>query len=350
MDKVRDLLPKTEIKTFLRKQDIIQNAESELTITQYSNGYSNLTYLLEIEEKSYVLRCPPKGAVKRGHDMSREFKVLSCLEGNYKLGPKPYIYTDDQSVIGSPFYLMEKIEGIILTTKEAKKREVTPTAFRVLSNTWLELFVRLHQVDYKAIGLQDLGLPEGYVERQVSNWGKQYLKAATMDIPEAQHLMQWMQDNQPIHYDHTFIHNDYKYDNVVFRDDSWKEIVAVLDWEMCTIGDPMMDLGTSIAYWMQASDGPAVQVLPSPTLMAGNPSRSDLVQAYALKSGRDVDNIVFYYAFGLFKIAVIVQQIFYRYKAGLTKDIKFANLDKACAMFCKMGWQAVQRNRIENFM
>lgn len=350
MDKVRESLPKDKLKHHLAAAQLIQDANSPLSVTQYTNGYSNLTYLLEIEAKTFVLRCPPKGAVKHGHDMSREYKVLSSLQKAYGLGPKPYIYVADSSIIGSTFYLMEKIDGIILTAREAHKRKLSPASFGIIADTWMRKFVDLHQVDYQAVGLADLGKPAGYVERQVRNWSKQYFKAATMDIPEATKLMEWMAEHQPNTEEHTFIHNDYKYDNVVFKNDSWQEITAVLDWEMCTLGDPLMDLGASVAYWMMPSDGPAAQFIPSPTLMKGNPSRTDIVQRYAELSGRNVDNFVFYYAFGLFKIAVIAQQIFFRYKAGLTKDEKFAQLDKACAIFCKMGWQAVQKNSFQNFM
>lgn len=338
------------LKNFLAQNQLIDNTNTTIEIAQFSNGYSNLTYLLKTNNQEFVLRRPPKGAVKRGHDMSREFKVLSKLHQGFKESPKALAYCEDNDVIGSSFYVMEKIDGIILTNKEVQKRNIPATDFGLISNNWLSLFVKLHNTDYEAIGLSDLGRPNGYVERQVTNWGKQYHKAATMDIPEADKLIQWMTENQPQQYDHTLIHNDYKYDNVVFKDDTWSEIKAVLDWEMCTLGDPLMDLGTSVAYWMRPEDGPATKVLPSPTLAAGNPSRSELVNLYAEKSGRDVNNIVFYYAFGLFKIAVIVQQIFYRYNKGLTKDEKFAKLDRACAMFIQMGWQAVQKNRIEGFM
>ncbi|MGB1217637.1 MAG: phosphotransferase family protein, partial [Saprospiraceae bacterium] len=208
--------------------------------------------------------------------------------------------------------------------------------------------VELHQTDYKKAGLEDLGKPNGYVERQVSNWSKQYLKAATQEIPEAHKVMDWLSENQPKEYKHALIHNDFKYDNVVFKDNSWKEVNAVLDWEMCTLGDPLMDLGTSLAYWSMDSDSDFItKGWPSPTAIKGNPGREELVQMYAQKSGQNIDNIVFYYAFGLFKVAVIVQQIYYRYSKGLTTDKKFAHLDKAAQLFCVIAWQAIQKNRIE---
>lgn len=339
-----------KLRQFLFQKNLISNPEIELKISQFSNGYSNLTYLLDLENQSFVLRMPPKGAVKRGHDMSREFKVLSALQNGFNQSPKVYAYCDDNDIIGASFYIMERIEGIILTAKEAYKRKVLPEDFKSIASTWLDLFVDLHNLNYKSLGLSDLGKPDGYVARQVKTWSKQYYKAATLEIPEADFVVQWMDANQPSHYDHTFIHNDYKYDNVVFKNTDWKEISAILDWEMCTLGDPLMDLGTSLAYWMMPSDGLGSQIIPSPTMMEGNPSREELLNKYANQSNRNVDNFIFYYVYGLFKIAVIVQQIFYRYKLGLTKDEKFAQLDKVCVTFCKMAKQAILKNRIQNYM
>jgi aminoglycoside phosphotransferase (APT) family kinase protein len=336
------------LSNYLHQNNLIQDPTIPLQITPFTNGYSNLTYLLETEDQSFVLRRPPVGAIKRGHDMGREFKVLSKLNPTFAKAPKAFVYSDDESIIGAPFYLMEKVEGIILTAKEARRRNIPPAGFRTIANSWLDTFVELHQVDYKAIGLADLGQPEGYVSRQVSNWGKQYLQAATMDIPEAQKLMAWMEAHQPTQYDHCLIHNDFKYDNIVFTNDNWDEVKAVLDWEMCTLGDPLMDLGTSIAYWIMAADHPMMlQGIPSPTALEGNPGRTEIVQGYAEKSGRDVGQLVFYYVYGLFKIATIAQQIFYRYNKGLTNDPKFAQLYKAAQLLCVTAWQAVQKNRID---
>lgn len=341
-------LPEEKLKSFLVEQQLIKASQSELEVVQFSTGFSNLTYLLQIEGKEMVLRRPPVGAIKRGHDMGREYRVLSKLQAAFSKAPKAFVYTEDLEIIGAPFYLMEKIEGIVLTHKEALKRNISPAVFPTIANSWLDTFVELHQVDYEAVGLGDLGKPQGYVERQVTNWGKQYLKAATQDIAEAQQVMTWMESNQPKEYDFSLIHNDYKYDNVVFADDRWESVAAVLDWEMCTLGDPLMDLGTSIAYWSMASDNDFItKGWPSPTALEGNPGREKIVELYAQKSGRPVNHLVFYYAYGLFKIAVIVQQIYFRYSKGLTTDPRFAHLDQATRLFCGMAWRAIQRGRIE---
>lgn len=341
-------LPAVKLKQFLQENHLIGSIESKLFVKQFTHGYSNLTYLLSIENKEYVLRKPPIGAIKRGHDMSREFKVQSAVQKEFSKVPKMFAYTDDAAVLGSEFYIMEKVEGIILNFKEAKKRDIPANDYKTIANAWLDTFTELHQLDYDAIGLTNLGKPDGYVERQVTNWGKQYLKAATKDVPSAEKVMQWMQENQPKNYQHCLIHNDYKYDNVVFKDNSWKEITAVLDWEMATLGDPLMDLGTSLGYWTLASDHDFVkQGIPSPTIFEGNPMRSEIVASYAKKSGRDIHNMVFYYAFGLFKIAVIAQQIYYRYSKGLTSDPRFANLDKAAELCCNLALKSIKTNSID---
>lgn len=336
------------LKRFLLQNNLIDSEKSELIIKQFYNGYSNLTYLLKIEEKEYVLRRPPFAAPKRGHNMGREFKVLSKLHNVFEKTPVTYAYREDVEILGAPFYIMNKVEGIILTAREAKDRRVSPNEFKKISNTWLDTFVELHEVDYKAAGLESLGNPEGYVERQVKNWGKQYLTAATEEVKSAQKVMTWMEIHQPRNYDYSLIHNDYKYDNVVFVDNQWTQIAAILDWEMCTLGDPMMDLGTSLGYWTTASDADFLkQGLPSPTIMPGNPTRTEIVHEYALKSGRDINNLTFYFAYGLFKIAVIAQQIYYRFKHGFTKDPRFANLNKVSALCCNTAWNAIQKDRID---
>ena len=342
-------LNEAPLKAFLQQEGLITDPDADLQVSQFQTGFSNLTYLLQIDHREFVLRRPPFGAIKRGHDMGREYKVLSGLNRGFAKAPQAYTYTDNLEIIGAPFYLMEKVEGIILTAREAQKRQIPAADFPIIADSWLDTLVELHRLDYRAIGLEDLGRPEGYVERQVRNWSKQYLKAATEEIPVADKVMHWLDAQQPREYEHRFIHNDYKYDNVVFKDDQWQEVRAVLDWEMCTLGDPLMDLGTSLAYWSMASDHEMIlQGWPSPTAIAGNPGRNELVERYSQKSGRPVSHLVFYYAFGLFKIAVIVQQIYYRYHQGLTKDPRFANLNQATKLFTTMAWQAIQKQRIEN--
>jgi len=341
-------LPEIPLKKYLKKINLIEAIESDLFVEQFTHGYSNLTYLLKIENKEFVLRKPPKGAIKRGHDMSREFKVQSGVAKAFSKVPKMYGFSDDERILGSDFYIMEKVDGIILNFKEAHKRKISANNFKTIANSWIDTLVELHSLDYHKIGLVDLGKPNGYVERQVTNWGKQYIKAKTDEYPEADMVMQWMDVNQPKEYNHCLIHNDFKYDNVVFKDDSWQEIAAVLDWEMATLGDPLMDLGTSLGYWTVATDHDFVkQGIPSPTVFEGNPIRSEIAEMYLEKSGRTTDNLVFYYVFGLFKIAVIAQQIYFRYSKGWTTDPRFANLNKAAELCCKLALKAIKTKSID---
>lgn len=341
-------LNETNLKLFLKNSNLISDIKSDLDVLQFSNGFSNLTYLLIIEDKEYVIRKPPKGAMF-GHDMGREYKVLKGLNRGFDKAPKAYAYTTDNDVIGSPFYIMEKVNGVIITPRELKENTISAKDFSVISKTWLDTLVELHQLDYNKLGLSDLGRPEGYVERQVRNWSKQYLKATTEDVKEAKLVMEWLNNNLPTQYKHSLVHNDYKYDNVVFSSKSWSKINSILDWEMCTIGDPLMDLGTSIAYWAMSTDHIGVlKAFDYPTSLDGNPSRLEIIKMYEQKTGEPVNNLVFYYVFGLFKIAVIVQQIFYRYSKGLTTNEKFKNLNQVSKTFCKIGWQSIQKNKIEN--
>ena len=342
-------LNEINIKSYLFKNKFISDTNSELNIKQFSNGFSNLTYLLKIEKKELVLRCPPKGAIKYGHDMSREFKVLKGLNKGFKKAPKVHIFSNDNSIIGAPFYIMEKMEGIILSRNEANYRTISAEEYKKIAYNWLDTFVELHELDFKKLGLDDLGKPEGYVERQVKNWSKQYLKAATEEIPESHKIMNWLEKNQPSKYNYSLIHNDYKYDNIVFKNDSWDEIKGILDWEMCTLGDPLMDFGTSLAYWTMESDHAMIlDGLNYPTSKPGNPGRMDLVDMYGEKTKKKINDLVFYYVYGLFKIAVIVQQIYFRYDKGLTTNEKFKDLNKMTKLMCAIGWQSIQKNRIEN--
>ena len=341
-------LPEENLRRFLLDQGLLTDESSPVEIRQFYNGYSNLTYLLKTGSGEYVLRRPPFSAPKRGHDMGREFRVLHHLQKVFHKIPEVYAYSEDPGILGAPFYIMEKVNGIILTEAEARKRKIAPEGFRKVADTWLDTFVELHQVDYTAAGLDSLGRPEGYVGRQVTNWGKQYLAAATEEVPTAQKVMKWMEANQPATYQYSLIHNDFKYDNIVFADDQWNEVAAVLDWEMCTLGDPLMDLGTSLGYWTTADDADFLKGgLPSPTVMPGNPSRTELVQQYALKSGRDIAHLTFYFVYGLFKIAVIAQQIYYRFKHGHTSDMRFARLNEVSALCCNTAWQAIQKKQID---
>lgn len=326
----------------------IPNFSDEFSLKQFPGGFSNLTYLINAGEKEYVLRKPPIGAnIKSAHDMEREFKVLSLLEPIYAKIPKPILYCADTSIIEAPFYLMERVTGIILRNSIPKGLALTPEHFKKLSHQAIENLVELHNLELKESNLISLGKPNGYVQRQVDGWIKRYYKAETDEIQAMNTAAQWMQSSMPSTSQTTLIHNDYKYDNLVL-DPTTLSIKAVLDWEMATVGDPLMDVGTSLAYWVEEKDHPALQAF-NLTWAAGNMTRQEVVEKYATQRNINVDDVLFYYVFGCFKLGVIAQQIYARYKMGYTKDERFAqliHLVKACGSNAK---NAIKFNRIHNF-
>ena len=315
---------------------------------QFPKGYSNLTYLILTNNKSYVLRRPPFGAnIKSAHDMGREYKVLSLLKDVYKKVPEPLVYCEDKVVIGAPFYVMERVEGVILRDKLPQGVNMTPADMQKLSEATIDNLVDLHAIDVINTDLIHMGKPEGYVKRQIEGWIKRYYNAETESIEHMDQIARWMPDNLPAEIAPAFIHNDYKYDNLILNPDDFSDIIAVLDWEMATVGDPLMDLATTLGYWAEESDHPALTGF-SLTSQPGNLNREEVLQRYAAKSGRDVANFKFYYVYACFKIGVICQQIYARYKKGLTKDPRFAgliHLVKGCAM---NGSFALSKGRIGN--
>ena len=297
-----------------------------LEVSQFPSGFSNLTYLIKTDEKEYVLRRPPFGAnIKGGHDMQREFRVLSALKPVYSKVPNPVLFCDDHLVMGADFYLMERVKGVILRSQPPKDIELKPALMRSISEACIDNLAELHAMDLNAAGLADFGKPDGYTQRQVEGWIGRYYKAETDKLPHMDVVAEWMQQHIPEQKYISFIHNDYKYDNLVLNPEKLDEIIAVLDWEMSTVGNPLMDLGTSLAYWAQADDSDALKPF-SLTWLPGNYTRNELVERYAEKTGFDLNDQVFYYVFGAFKIGAIIQQIYARYKKGLTQDPRFANL------------------------
>jgi aminoglycoside phosphotransferase (APT) family kinase protein len=315
-----------KLEPFLRAH--FPNESGSLIVRQYPSGHSNLTYSLQLGPREMVLRRPPFGSkVKTAHDMGREFRVLSKLHAHYPPAPQVLLFCEDVSVLGAPFYLMEPIHGIILRSDVPQGLDFSPAVAQCVSESFLDNLALLHSLDYNAVGLADLGKPQGYLERQVRGWIERYHGSKTQDIPEVEAISNWIQQHMPSSSDAALIHNDYKYDNVVLDPDNLTRIIGVLDWEMCTIGDPLADLGSALAYWVDASDPPEIlETRWGPTTYPGSLTRAQLVQRYAKKTGRDVSNMAFYLVFARFKIAVIVQQIYYRYHEGLTHDERFATM------------------------
>lgn len=318
------------------------------SVTQFPSGHSNLTYCVQLGGREMVLRRPPFGSkVKSAHDMRREFHVLSKLHEAYLPAPKVLLYCDDVSILGAHFYLMEPIRGIILRRDPPPGLPFTPEAARGLCESFTDNLARLHSIDYASIGLADLGKPQGYLERQVHGWIERYHGSKTHDLPEVGQISEWMQKNLPSANGAALIHNDYKFDNVILDPDDLTKIVGVVDWEMCTLGDPLSDLGGALAYWVEAEDSDDLQKLRwGPTSYPGSLTREELVDRYAKVTGRDVSNMVFYVVFARFKVAVIVQQIYYRYHVGLTKDPRFAGMPEVVRTLLRSSWQSAQSGKI----
>ena len=297
-------------------------AHGAVSVEQFPGGHSNLTYLVHHGDREYVLRRPPFGSkVKSAHDMGREVAVLSKLAPVYDRAPKVIAYEPTGEVLGAPFYLMERRRGVILR-KDLPTQD--PVVIRRICDVLVDALVDLHAVDYVKAGLGDFGKPAGYVARQVAGWIERYAGSQTDDLPAMTMVGPWLEANKPADGAPALIHNDFKFDNVIF-DPSLERISGVLDWEMATIGDPLMDFGTALSYWMQADDAALFQQpLFGVTTKPGMPPRTEIAKRYLERSGRRTDSLVFYYAFGLYKTAVILQQIYYRYAKGLTKDPRFA--------------------------
>jgi aminoglycoside phosphotransferase (APT) family kinase protein len=328
----------------------VPGAAGPLTIEQFPAGHSNLTYLLSCGPLAsggtgqFVLRRPPFGnQVKSAHDMGREFRVLSQLSKVFPAAPCPYAYCDDESIVGAPFYVMERRRGLILRKSTSSDVVIDVDMARRLSTALIDQLALLHSIDYQAAGLADLGKPEGYVQRQVSGWAGRYAQAKTADVPAMDRVGGWLSEQTPPEFAAAVIHNDYKYDNVVLAAEDPTKIVAVLDWEMATLGHPLMDLGTTLGYWIEAGDPEALRAMAfGPTAVPGSLTRRELVARYEEQTGRPVPNALFFYCFGLFKIAVIVQQIYARYVRGHTRDARFASLGDLVGVLARQAEGAIQ--------
>ncbi len=326
----------------------LQRPAEDLEILQFPAGNSNLTYCIRIGPDEYVLRRPPFGnQVKSAHDMAREFNVLSKLSAVYAPAPRPLIYCADESVIGSEFYLMERRNGLIIRGKSPDFLEESLDLQYAVCESFVKNLAALHALDYEAIGLGGLGKPDGYVGRQVEGWTKRYFNAKTDDHFELETAIEWLGANIPESHGAALVHNDYKFDNVMLDQENITRITAVLDWEMATIGEPLMDLGTTLGYWMAREAGSELLSMPfNPRALMENITRSELVEMYAEASGRDVSGILFYYVFGTFKIAVIAQQIYFRYAKGYTKDERFAAFNRFVNALGKIAMHAIGRGKI----
>lgn len=323
-------------------------AGTALEIGQFPSGYSNLTYLVRAGDRALVLRRPPIGStVRTAHDMGREARVLRALRPAYPLVPAVLATCDDLAVLGYPFYLMEFVPGVLLRARVPAGVAFDAATGRRVATALLENLARLHALDAGAAPLAALGRPQGYAERQIRGWAERSAAARTDPVPDLDHTFARLAARLPPDGDAAVVHNDYKHDNVVLDPADLGSIRAVLDWEMATVGDPILDLGTTLGYWVEAGDPEEVRGFRfGPTDGPGQPTRRELVALYAAASGRDVSNVAYAYAFGLCKIAVIAQQIYVRYAQGLTRDPRFAALPTAIRALAARARTALAREEV----
>jgi aminoglycoside phosphotransferase (APT) family kinase protein len=321
-------------------------------LLQFGRGYSNLTYLVRFGNREIVVRRAPPGVhIKSAHDMGREFRILRALAPAWSKVPGPIAYCEDAAVIGSPFYAMDRVRGIILrgalAREETRAHRLDAITIRRASEALADTLAEIHCIDWRAAGLTDLGRPEGYIERQVRGWGERWRKSWTDDVPQMERLGAWLEEHRPRESGSTLVHNDFKYDNVVFAHDLGR-VVTVLDWEMATIGDPLMDLGTTLGYWVDADDPPVLlSTVSVPTHLRGNLTRLEVVHRWSRATGRDAANVTFYYAFALFKLAVVKQQLHKRWASGLTTDERYGKMLPGVRAVATAALLAIERGRID---
>lgn len=322
--------------------------KGDLVVEQFPSGWSNLTYLLRLGDLELVLRRPPFGNREAtAHDMLREHRVLAALSRVWPLAPAPLASCEDPDVLGAPFYVMERRRGVILRRKLPGGVDLTPVLSERLSERFADHLADLHSIDWRGIGLGDLGRPDGYVERQVKGWARRYEKAQTDSWPELDRVVAWLHEERPGESGAALVHNDFKYDNLVLDPRDLTRVVAVLDWEMATVGDPLLDLGTSLAYWVESLDDERWQAVAfGPTNRAGTLGRRALAERWSRRTGIGLDHLVFAYAFGLFKLAVIAQQIYWRWANGHTTDERFAGLNRMVGLIGELAAAAVDRDRV----
>ncbi len=307
--------------------DKLEGARAGLTVEQFPGGHSNLTYLLRTPAREFVLRRGPLGPVApKAHDMGREYRVLQAVHPFFRPAPEVFHLCEDPAVLGAVFFVMERRRGIIVRDSIPPALAAFPDYERRVSQGFIECLVDLHSVDIDKHGLTALGKPVGFLDRQVRGWFERWQRSKTEEVPAMDRLMQWLGENMPVSPPATLVHNDFKLDNVMINAEDPGRIEAVLDWEMCTVGDPLVDLGLILCYWSQPSDpGGSKAAL---TLAPGWFTPEQVIQTYAARTGRDVSRIRYYQVFAVFKLAVVLQQIYYRFYRGQTQDERFRHFDQ----------------------
>jgi aminoglycoside phosphotransferase (APT) family kinase protein len=313
-------------------------------VRQFAGGASNLTYLLRYPERELILRRPPVGTkASSAHDMTREHRIQAALKPVFAQVPTMVALCADHAVLGSDFYVMERVDGVIPRARMPREIGTDPHLMGRLGERFVDLLTELHAVDPAAAGLTELGRGPGYVRRQVEGWSERYRRAKTWNVPSFERVMRWLDAQQPADAGACVIHNDFRLDNLVLDRADPLRVRAVLDWELATIGDPLMDLGSSLAYWVQADDGLGGRLfLRQPSNLPGMPTRAQIVARYGERTGVSTDAWPFYEAFGLFRLAVIAQQIYYRYHHRQTRNPAFKRFWVAAHLLERRGRRVIR--------
>ncbi|MBM4761846.1 phosphotransferase family protein [Bacillus sp. B15-48] len=332
----------SEFESYLRQQ--LNLSEDPMEVKQFSEGYSNLTFLIKVGEWESVMRRPPFGKIPpKAHDVEREYNLLKGINPVFPLAPKPYLCENNPNIMDKPFYIMEKKNGVVLDDTMPPEYDSIPNIKKSISESTVDTLVQLHDIDYEQAGLQEMGRPEGYLERQVHGWIKRYHNSKTDEIGVYRDIEKWVLANIPTSPRATIVHNDYKLNNMMLSLSNPGKVVGVFDWELSAIGDPLTDLASAVAYWKDEND--PYTAINSVTTLGGFISREDFIERYAKKSNRDLSNFNFYLGFAYFKIAVILQQIYYRWKEGHLSDDRFSTLNEGIRNLMTLSHNVIFSNK-----
>jgi aminoglycoside phosphotransferase (APT) family kinase protein len=317
------------VSRFFREQ--VPGGDCALEFSQISGGRSNITYLVRGGGHEWVLRRPPLGHVlPTAHDMSREYRVLAALADTDVPTPRTIALCEDAATNDAPFYVMQYTPGVVLADRLPEGFAESEAERAAISQALVDTLARLHAVDYREVGLEGFGRPEGYLERQVRRWSKQWEGNATGPLPEIDELILRLGRALPERSDSTIVHGDYRLGNMALDPEQPARIIAIFDWEMATLGDPLADLGYTLIYWTEAGDlAPGSSALSAVTAQPGFYTRAGIVEAYAKASGRDVAAVDFYQVLALYKLAVISEGIYKRFTLGKTLGEGFEEMGRA---------------------
>jgi len=319
------------LEPWLRRH--LPGAEGRLRVRQFGGGHANLSYLLRFGDREFVLRRPPLGPIApSSHDMAREHRVLKAIPDAFPLAPRSYVLCEDPGIIGAQFHVMERRPGIVIRTELPAEFLGRPALNRAIGEMLTDVLADLHRVDPAAVGLADLGRPEGFVRRQLEGWTRRWHAAKDRELDSIDRVIAWLSASPPDSPTVTLLHNDYKLDNMIVDAADPSRPTAVLDWDMCTRGDPLMDLGYLLNFWVEADDDPSwFEAAAMPTWHPGFPTRGQAIARYGERTGFDLERVRWYQVFGTYKLAVVLQQIYIRFVRGQTQDDRFAEFDRRVA-------------------